>query len=298
MHTFDMEMKKRYNGKVYRLALSSGCSCPNRAGKSGGCIFCSEGGSGEFASSAALPISEQLEHAKKRVALKLSKSFAGYCAYFQSFTNTFAPAATLAPLFYEAISGDDILMLSIATRPDCLGDDILDMLAGLASRKPLMVELGLQTSRDDTARLINRGYPTSVYDEAVKNLHSIGAEVVTHMIIGLPDETADDALHTACHIAETGSDGIKIQMLQVLRGTMLEKYFTGELSWEHTIPEYTLESYTALLERMLYVLPPEMVIHRITGDPPRSLLVSPQWTADKKHVLNYIRSVIAQKSGA
>jgi uncharacterized protein len=322
-------MKKRFGGKVYRLSLSSGCSCPNRTDGSGGCIFCSEGGSGEFASDAILPIKDQLESAKLRVSRKLSKNFAGYCAYFQSFSNTYAPVSVLEPMFTEALEGDDILMLSIATRPDCLGDDILDMLSRLAAIKPLMVELGLQTSRDDTAVLINRGYATSVYDEAVARLHSIGAEVVTHMIVGLPGETRDDAIATVRHIKDAGSDGVKIQMLQVLKGTRLARDLSegrirvisdpgdaasGELCLtggsgsalstadtptvfndvpsdsSHGIIPYSLEAYTDILLDILKILPPEMVIHRMTGDPPKSLLISPEWTADKKRVLNYINA--------
>lgn len=294
--TFDMEMKETFGGKVYRLALSTGCTCPNRDGTvgHGGCIFCSEGGSGDFATDFSMTVSEQIESAKLLVSKKLSKSFAGYMAYFQSFTNTYGPIERLKAIFTEAISRDDIVALDIGTRPDCLPDEMVKMLSSLNKIKPVYVELGLQTMHEDTARYINRCYPLSVFEDAVKRLRLEGIKVVVHMIVGLPGEDEKMILETAQYLSDfshsvpdvTLINGIKIQILQVLKNTRLSEAVSDDPS---LIREYTLEEYTELLKKILYILPSDMTVHRLTGDPPKKLLISPLWTADKRHVLNYIK---------
>ena len=302
-NSFNNAMRKRFGGKVYRLSLSTGCTCPNRDGRcgTGGCIFCSEGGSGEFAQSSVLPMDVQIERAKELVAGKISTDPAGYIAYFQSFSNTYvhdeAELDRLRELFYSAINHEDILGLSIATRPDCIDEDITELLKELNSIKPVWVELGLQTADDKTAELINRGYRTGVYDAAVRMLHGIGVEVVTHVIIGLPGESYDNVRDTVKHVAELFEerkdrklqDGIKFTLLYVLKGTRLHRMIqNGEIS----IHEYTLEEYSEILAQLLKIIPDDMVVHRITGDPPKSLLISPLWAADKKRILNYLKGKV------
>ena len=295
--TFNEEMKEMFGGKVYRLALSSGCTCPNRDGTvgTGGCIFCSAGGSGEFASSERLPVSEQIEAAKKLVAKKLSRDFAGYMAYFQSFTNTYGPVEKLHALFTEAISRPEILALSVATRPDCLPEDMVSMLAELARQKPVYVELGLQTACELTAERINRGYPLSVYEDAFLRCKKAGIRVVTHLIIGLPGEDEETILDTARYLsagigtAQLLPDGIKLQVLQVLKGTVLAELYEKDPA---VVPSYTLPEYAAILKKILDILPEEITVHRLTGDPPKKLLIAPLWTADKKKVLNTLNKTL------
>ena len=302
-NSFNNAMRERFGGKVYRLSLSSGCTCPNRDGRcgTGGCIFCSEGGSGEFAQSSVLPIDVQIEKAKKLVAGKISADTAGYIAYFQSFSNTYVHNEDeynkLREAFYSAIRHKDILGLSIATRPDCLDNDILGLLDELNRIKPVWVELGLQTSDDKTAKLINRGYVTAVYDDAVRKLHRIGIEVITHIIIGLPGETFETVRTSLKHAVSLSEerqdrglhDGIKLTLLYVLKKTRLyEMVQRGEIN----LHEYTLEEYSDVLKKLLEMIPEDMIVHRITGDPPKSLLISPLWAADKKRVLNYLKNKI------
>ena len=219
-------MRERFGGQVYKLSLDSGMSCPNRDGtiSSGGCIFCGEKGAGEFAEGKCSDITEQLERAKERVAFK-TKPDTRYIAYFQSFTNTYAPIERLDRLYTPLSRRDDICAISIATRPDCLSQPVMELLERINREKPVWVELGLQTIHDETAEIINRGYPTAVYDDAVRRLKAAGIEVVTHMIIGLPGETEEMIYDTARHIGEIGSDGIKLHLLYVLRGTELEKMY-------------------------------------------------------------------------
>lgn len=288
-------MKEMFGGKVYRLCLQTGCTCPNRDGKvsHGGCIFCSEGGSGEFAAPASLPVSLQIEAAKKLVVKKLSKSFKGYMAYFQSFSNTYGDCGKLTELFTETISRDDILALSVATRPDCLPDDIVSMLAALNRIKPVYVELGLQTIHEKTAVLINRGYSLSVYEDAVRRLKEAGIKVVVHIIAGLPGEDEEMILETAGYLAGTGPfriipDGIKISILYVLKNTPLYDMYIKNPELIH---EYAPEEYALLIKKILDILPPQVTVHRLTGDPPKKLLVSPLWTADKKRILNLIHGL-------
>lgn len=274
-------LKARFGCKVYKLSLSSGCSCPNRDGVLGtrGCIFCS--GAGEFAASCNASIPEQLEQAKYILGRKASG--AKFIAYFQDFTNTYAPPSRLEPLFTQAILPDDIVALSIATRPDCLPPEILSMLARLAGKKPLMVELGLQTMHDETAHYIRRGYTRPVFEEAVKKLHAIGAEVIAHMILGLPGETEDMMVKTAQYLGACGVDGVKLHLLHVLRGTDLAaEYDAGR------VPALSLDGYITILERCIAALPPNVVIHRLTGDGAKRDLIAPLWSADKKRVLNEI----------
>lgn len=274
-------LTETFGTKVYKLALHGASTCPNRDGRCGtrGCIFCS--GSGEFAEPEALSVTEQIERAKRRVEKKNPSG--KYIAYFQDFTNTYGELSVLKRRFTEAISHPDIVALSIATRPDCLGSEILEMLRELNSIKPVWVELGLQTIHPQTARYIRRGYPLSVYDEAVRNLKAIGISVITHMIIGLPGEDTDMIVQTAKYIGSSGSDGIKLHLLHVLRGTDLQKeYEAGR------VRVLTRSEYIDILEKCLRVLPPQTVIHRLTGDGAKRELIAPLWSANKKAVLNEI----------
>ena len=298
--TFNEEMQEMFGGKVYRLSLSTGCTCPNRDGtvSTGGCIFCSAGGSGEFSQSGCLPVSDQIELAKQLVEKKISKNCAGYMAYFQSFTNTYGPCEKLRELFQEALSHPEIRALSVATRPDCLPDDIVSMLSELNREKPVYVELGLQTMHEDTAVLLNRGYPLSVFEDAFRRLNKAGLRVVVHLIIGLPGEDEKKILETAAYLAGgAGSahavpDGIKLQILQVLKGTRLSEM---EEKDPGILPSYSLPEYAELVRKILSVLPETVTVHRLTGDPPKKLLISPLWTADKKRVLNTLTAVLSGK---
>ena len=278
-------LKARYGTKVYKLSLSSGCSCPNRDGTLGnkGCIFCD--GAGAFA--AAGSISAQLEEAKQRVAAKV-KGDVKYIAYFQSFTNTYGDPARLEILFREAIAPEDIVALSIATRPDCLGEEVMDMLLRLNAVKPLWVELGLQTIHSQSAAYIRRGYDLGAYDAAVKTLRDAGITVVVHQILGLPGESAEDMAATARYIGASGAHGVKFHLLHVLEGTDLaEDYRAGK------VEPMTLEGYITALEACVRAIPRHMVIHRLTGDGAKKDLIAPLWSGDKKRVLNAIHKAFA-----
>ena len=281
--TLNSYLRETFGRKVYKLALSAGCTCPNRDGTLGtrGCIFCS--GSGEFAARASQPIELQLAQAKALVAAKAGPD-AGYIAYFQDYTNTYAPASYLRPRFLAAISQPDVVALSIATRPDCLPPEILDLLSELRAIKPVWVELGLQTIHEETADWIRRGYPLPVYAQAVQALRQREISVITHQILGLPGETADKMVQTAHYIGASGADGIKLHLLHVLRGTDL-----AALYQQGRIDTPSLDDYITILGRCLRVLPRGMVIHRLTGDGDKRTLLAPMWSADKKHVLNAIR---------
>ena len=283
--TFNELMKERFGGKVYRLALSTGCSCPGRD-RGMPCIFCSVEGSGDFAAPASLSVSGQIEYAKKLVAGKLSGNFAGYMAYFQSFTNTYGPVEKLRKIFMEAANHPEILAVSIATRPDCLPEEMVEMLSEVNAVKPLTVELGLQTANEKTAEFLKRGYKNEVFEDAVRRLKKKGIEVVVHLIVGLPGETAKDCLAAAEYLSGLPVDGVKLQVLQVLSGTKLAELTKGDPS---LVPRISLEEYTDIVKQMLEVLPETVTVHRLTGDPPKKLLISPLWTADKKKVLNYMR---------
>lgn len=282
-HSLDYELKQRFGTKVYKLSLDGGMTCPNRDGKldTRGCIFCSAGGSGDFASNRKQSITEQIVHAKALVSQKQTRN-GKYIAYFQAFTNTYEKVSYLRSIFYEAIMQEDIVALSIATRPDCLSPEILDLLKELNSIKPVWIELGLQTIHEDTALFIRRGYSLPVFDQAVKNLDSIGIEIIVHVIIGLPYETKQHLLDTIRYLAALPIKGIKLQLLHILKGTDLADYIE-EL---HIL---TLDEYLDLLVTCIEHLPPDIVIHRITGDGPKSLLLAPMWSGNKRLVLNRIQ---------
>ena len=280
-------LKRRFGCKVYKLSLSAGCTCPNRDGTLGarGCIFCS--GSGEFAASGSASIPEQLEQAKYILGKKAQG--AKFIAYFQDFTNTYGAVSRLEPLFLAAIAAGDVVALSIATRPDCLPEDILRMLSRLRTRKPVFVELGLQTIHDNTAQYIRRGYPLSVFDDAVQKLHALDIEVIAHQILGLPGETAEMIVETTRHLGQLPVDGVKLHLLHILRGTDLAaEYEAGR------VKPLELDAYIDILEQCLAVLPTKIVIHRLTGDGAKRDLIAPLWSADKKRVLNAIQTRFEQ----
>lgn len=277
--------KEKYGCKVYKLSLDGGFTCPNRDGTVGvgGCIFCT--GSGEFAEGGPDPIAVQLERAKQRVR---DKNRGGkYIAYFQAFTNTYAPVEKLRGLYLEAIAPEDIVGLSIGTRPDCLSEAVVELLSYVNQIKPVSVELGLQTIHEETADYIRRGYTGSVYFDAVKRLKAAGIEVVTHIILGLPGETVEMMLETTRAAVRAGTDGVKFHLLHVLKGTDLAKdYEAGNFQC------LTLEEYGEILKKCIGELPEETVIHRITGDGAKKDLIAPQWSADKKRVLNYLHKIL------
>jgi radical SAM protein (TIGR01212 family) len=287
-HSLDFEMKKQYGQKIYKLALDGGMTCPNRDGTLGnnGCIFCSGGGSGEFAEAigAHSSITDQIEAAKEKVSRKMKPEEGRFIAYFQSYTNTYAPVSYLRRLFMQAISHPDVAILSIATRPDCLSPDILLLLKELNQQKPVWVELGLQTIHESTAEYIRRGYSLDVFSDAYHNLKKIGITVITHVILGLPGEDKEMIFDTIRHLARLssdGGDGIKLQLLHILKGTDLALEYERGL-----IPVYTMEEYIDLVIDCLALLPKDMVIHRISGDGPKELLMAPLWSGNKRMVLN------------
>ena len=282
--------RSRFGCKVYKLSLDGGFTCPNRDGTldTRGCIFCSAYGGGEFAEGLCESVSQQLEKAKARVAAK--NKGGKYIAYFQSFTGTYAPVQRLRQLYLEAIAPEDIVGLAIGTRPDCLSDAVIALLAEINTRKPVSIELGLQTIHEDTARYIRRGYTGDVYFDAVKRLKAAGLDVVTHIILGLPGETAQMAVETTQAAVNAGTDGVKFHLLHVLSGTDLETdYRAGKFAC------LTLEEYARILDACLAVLQPNMVLHRITGDGAKRDLVAPLWSADKKRVLNYLNRALTHK---
>ncbi len=280
-YSLDFYLKQTYGEKIYRLALNGGMNCPNRDGMvgTGGCIFCSAGGSGDFAASHLLSITEQIEQEKKKIQKKRHCNH--YIAYFQAYTNTYAPVETLRLLFTEAISHPDIVILSIATRPDCLGKPVLDLLEELNQIKPVWVELGLQTMHNKTADFIHRGYPLFVYEDAVMQLKKRHLTVITHIILGLPYETNADMLSTISYLNQIGCDGIKLQLLHILRGTQLAELYQKQL-----FSVLTQEEYLSILIQCIEQLSPDIVIHRVTGDGPKDLLLAPLWSQNKRGVLN------------
>lgn len=286
--TLNNYLKERFGEKVYKIALNGGFTCPNRDGTidTRGCIFCSKGGSGDFAESPDLTITEQIENGKKRLEKKIKNG--KYIAYFQAFTNTYAPVERLRTIYEEAINHPDIVALSIGTRPDCLGDDVLALLDKLNKIKPIFVELGLQTINEDTARYIRRGYTLEVYDKAVADLHKIGINVVTHIILGLPNESKEDMLNSVKYACKV-TDGIKLQLLHILKGTDLAKdYEQGKFE------VLTLEQYTEIIKECVQIIPENVVIHRLTGDGAKKDLIAPLWSADKKTVLNTINQALKE----
>ena len=284
-------LRRRFGGPVYKLSLNGGMTCPNRDGKidTRGCIFCSAGGSGEFAASAVLDIDKQIESAKRLVTGKTKAE--SFIAYFQPFTNTYADVSYLEKIFMQAIMRDDVCALSVATRPDCLENDKLELLSRLNKIKPVFVELGLQTVHSRTASYIRRGYELDVFDKAVADLKSIGINVVVHIILGLPGESREDMLESVSYVAHSGADGIKLQLLHLLKGTDLAAEYEKEPF--HIL---TLDEYTELICDCIELLPPDMVVHRITGDGDKKLLIEPQWSGNKRLVLNTINKALRERN--
>lgn len=283
-YALDDYLRQNYGEKLYKISLNAGMTCPNRDGSLGhrGCIFCSAGGSGDFASSRELSIRDQLQVGKEQTRKKYSGS--SYIAYFQAYTNTYAPVSYLRRIFTEAISDESVKVLSIATRPDCFSPEILDLLEELNRCKPVWIELGLQTIHEATAAYIRRGYPLDVFENAVYDLKKRGISVIVHTILYLPGETSKEMLQTVSYLNELPIDGIKLQLLHVLEGTDLAYDYKKE---PFHLPD--LQEYATLLGDIVSHLRPDIVIHRLTGDGPKSLLIAPLWTANKRHVLNYIQ---------
>ena len=290
-YSLNRYLRETFGEKVYKLALDGGMTCPNRDGSigTGGCIFCSAGGSGDFAEGRCASVAEQIEKARARVRKKTDA--AKFIAYFQSYTNTYAPVEYLETLFSEAIAEPSVVALSIGTRPDCLPDEVIDLLARLNRIKPVWVELGLQTIHEETARYIRRGYPLPVYEDAVARLKAAGITVITHVILGLPGESRERMLATIDYLGGPHRpDGVKLQLLHVLEGTDLAKdWRAGKFACME------MEEYFDLLCECLERLPADMVIHRLTGDGPKRTLLAPLWTADKKRVLNELNRTLENR---
>lgn len=287
--TLNTYLKKRFNTKVYKISLDAGFTCPNRDGKidTRGCLFCSKGGSGDFAESRSLSITEQIEQGKQRVSKKIKDG--KYIAYFQAFTNTYAPVDVLRQKYYEALLHPDIVALSIATRPDCIDNDIINLLDEINKIKPVFVELGLQTSNENTAVYIRRGYKNDVYEKAVNDLHNIGINVVTHIILGLPNESENDMLESVKYACRY-TDGIKLQLLHILKGTDLaDEYYSNNFK------VMSFDEYIDIIEKCVRIIPYNIVIHRLTGDGAKKDLIAPLWSADKKRVLNAINKRLNEK---
>lgn len=281
-------LKNEYGEKLYKLLLSSGMTCPNRDGKCGknGCIFCSEKGSGEFSENSNVPIDLQIENAKKHVPTVSGQ----YIAYFQSFSNTYAKAEDIWNLYYPVVIRDDIAILSIATRPDCLPDDVIEVLGKLNKIKPIWIELGLQTINDKTAQYIRRGYPLQIYSDAVNKLKSINVKVITHLILGLPFETKNDMINST-KFAGKVSDGIKFHMLYITNNSQLGKQYKSS-----SFVLLSKEEYIDILCKCIRVIPENVVIHRLTGDCEESKLIAPLWTKDKVRLLREIENAFYDRN--
>lgn len=288
-YSLSYHIRQTFGEKLYKIALNGGMTCPNRDGTLGsrGCIFCSEGGSGDFAGDAALSITEQIERGKSLVADKHTGS--SYIAYFQAYTNTYAPLPYLQDIFTEAVDHPDIRMLSIATRPDCLDGETVRLLSELNKRKPVWVELGLQTIHESTSRFIRRGYELPVFERALSLLRDAGIEVIVHTILGLPGEDREMVLETMRYLNRMDIQGVKLQLLHVLEHTDLADYYrAGNF---HVL---SMEEYFALLGSCISHLRQDIVIHRMTGDGPKHLLIAPVWSADKRQVLNQMQAYFKQ----
>lgn len=283
-YSLDYYLKNTYGEKLYKLSLNGGMTCPNRDGTlgNGGCIFCSAGGSGDFSASPSLSIHAQLAYGKELVARK----YAGhsYIAYFQAYTNTYAPVSYLEKIFTEAVMEPEVKILSIATRPDCLSNEIISLLARLNKIKPVWIELGLQTMHEKSADFIRRGYPLSVFETAVSALRRNKITVIVHVILGLPTETPEMMLQTVSYLNRLDIQGIKLQLLHILKGTDLASYYKN-----HHFHLPSLNEYVVLLGKSISLLRPDIVIHRLTGDGPKEILIEPQWTCNKRFVLNSIQ---------
>lgn len=291
-HSLDYELKKQFGKKIYKISLDGGMTCPNRDGTlgTGGCIFCSAGGSGDFAEKRTSSLKEQMDLAKTRVRRKISGNDSSYIAYFQSYTNTYAPLPYLEQLFTEAVSFPEICGLSIGTRPDCLPDGTVKLLEELNRKKPVWVELGLQTIHEDTAKLIRRGYELPVFEDAYRRLKAAGLTVIVHVILGLPGESKEQMLKIVRYLGALHVDGIKLQLLHVLKDTDLAALYRSGAFRTMELPEY-LE----LIGDCLKILPPDTVIHRISGDGPKSLLIAPEWSGNKRLVLNSIAKYLKEQ---
>lgn len=319
-YSLNQYLKDTFGCKVYKLAIDGGFTCPNRDGTIGtrGCIFCSGYGSGDFATSRDMSITEQINIAKERVSGKIKDG--KYIAYFQAFTNTYAPVDVLRAKYAQAINHPDIVAISIGTRPDCLPEDVLNLLSELNKIKPVWVELGLQTIHEETAEFIRRGYKLDVYEKAVKELKQRGIYVVTHVILGLPGETEEMMLETVKYVCkpQLHTDGIKLQLLHIIDGTDLCKLYTAESSLRGTDPYagrintelwggqnekmttkmrgfecMEMENYVNLIRRCIEIIPSDIAIHRLTGDGDKKTLVAPLWSGDKKKVLNAINKALS-----
>lgn len=286
-HSMDFDLKQLYGEKVYKITLNGGMSCPNRDGTLGrnGCIFCSAGGSGDFAGDVSLSIREQLRQGKE--TLKQKRPVRLFIAYFQAFTNTYAPVDYLENIYMEAVSDEDVVILSIATRPDCLSSQVLDLLERINQIKPVWIELGLQTIHPQTARFIRRGYELPVFKTAVTELRRRKIPVIVHTILGLPGESKEQMMETVDYLNHFDIQGIKFQLLHVLKGTDLYTVYQEQPFW---IP--SLEEYTVLIADCISRLRPDITIHRLTGDGPKNLLVAPLWSTNKRSVLNTLHSYL------
>ena len=291
-HSLSYDLTRQFGRKVYKLSLDGGMTCPNRDGTLGsrGCIFCSQGGSGDFAAPLGSGLDAQIEAAKARVRGKMPQD-GPYIAYFQSYTNTYAPVSYLEPLFSSVLARPDIAVLDAATRPDCLPPSVVELLGGLNRQKPVWVELGLQTIHPDTARRIRRGYALSVFEDSLYRLKDAGLTVIVHVILGLPGETADMMEETVRYLSRLPIDGIKLHLLHILKGTDLALVYQKD-----PFPLFTMERYVDCLIRCLELLPPQVTVHRLTGDGPRSLLIAPLWSLRKKEVLNLLHRTMALRN--
>lgn len=289
-HSLDFMLHEVFGEKIYKVTLNGGMSCPNRDGKLDyrGCIFCSAGGSGDFAADAAFSISEQID--SQINILRQKRPIRKFIAYFQAYTNTYAPVPYLRRIFEEAIRHPDIVAVSIGTRPDCLGNDVLELLDELNQKKPIWVELGLQTIHENTARYIRRGYPLSCFENALSELRKRNIEVIVHTILGLPGENAEDMLQTIQYLNTKDIQGIKLQLLHVLSGTDLAVDYE-----QHTFSVLSRDAYLNLLMDCLEQLRPDIVIHRVTGDGPKDLLLAPLWASRKREVLNLLHHKMKEK---
>lgn len=289
--------KSIFGKKVYKISLDAGCTCPNRDGTigTGGCIFCSNSGSGDFVPSKNLSITKQIEEAKKLVENKMknqSENQNEYIAYFQNFTNTYGNISKLSAKWNEALSCSQIVGLALGTRPDCLGDEVLQVLAQLADKAFLQIELGFQTSNEISSKYIRRGFSNKIYFDAVKKIKNANPKIhiVTHVIFGFPGETEVDMLQTVKDVVNAKSDGIKITSLYILKDTDLATdYFNNKFE------PIKMDEYFNLIEKALQIIPKNMVIHRLTGDPPKSLLIEPTWTTDKKRTLNIVNNILSKR---
>lgn len=290
-YSLDFYLREQFKEKVYRLALNGGCTCPNRDGTlgTGGCIFCSREGSGDFAASASASITEQIEAAKVQIVRK--RPCRKFIAYFQAFTNTYGPIDKLRKMFFEAIAHPDVVVLSIATRPDCLPEEVLVLLKELNQIKPVWVELGLQTIHPDTSRFIRSGFDLGCFESAVMALRKLEIPVIAHVILGLPGETEAMMLETVDYLGQLGIDGVKLQLLHVLTDTDLYHYYL-----KHPFPLLAQDKYCKLVIQCLEHLPPRTVIHRITGDGPKKLLAGPLWSCNKRQVLNQIHRMMKEQN--